>query len=70
MTDTLITPSLLDMEPAPDRKRWTRKECEFLEQNGLLIGRYELINGDIISKMGQNLPHVSMRVSDLLPPSV
>jgi hypothetical protein len=34
MTDTLITPSLLDMEPAPDRKRWTRKECEFLEQNG------------------------------------
>ena len=47
----------MDMEPAPNRRRWTRKECEFLEQNGLLIGRYELVNGDIISKMGQNLPH-------------
>lgn len=44
-------------EPAPGRKRWTRKECDFLRDNNLLTGRYELVNGEIISKMGQNPPH-------------
>lgn len=29
------------------RKRWTRNECEFLVQNELLVGRYELIDGEI-----------------------
>jgi Uma2 family endonuclease len=45
-------------EPPPNRKRFTRKECEFLEQNGLLKGRYELIDGEIIYKMPQNPPHI------------
>lgn len=44
-------------EPAPGRKRWTRGECDFLRDNNLLTGRYELIDGEIISKMGQNPPH-------------
>jgi Uma2 family endonuclease len=43
--------------PAPNRKRWTRHECEFLVDNELLPGRYELIDGEIISKMGQKPPH-------------
>src|SRR5262247_2117502 len=55
-------------EPAPNRKRWTRRECEFLVQNELLIGRYELIDGEVISKMGQKPPHayVIMRLTTWL----
>jgi Uma2 family endonuclease len=41
----------------PPRKRWTREECERLAEAGFLIGRYELIGGEIIEKMGQNTPH-------------
>lgn len=40
-----------------NRKRWTRDDCNFLERSGLLEGRYELLDGEIISKMGQNQPH-------------
>jgi Uma2 family endonuclease len=52
-------------EPAPNRKRWTRRECDFLVQNELLTGRYELIDGVVISKMGQRPPHsfVIMRLN-------
>ena len=39
------------------RKRWTREEMEELENSGFLTGRYELLDGEIISKMGQNAPH-------------
>lgn len=42
---------------APPRKRWTVEECEGLERDGYLTGRYELIDGEIIEKMGQNPPH-------------
>lgn len=42
---------------ATGRKRWSRPEVDFLEDAGLLKGRYELIDGEIISKMGQNPPH-------------
>ena len=44
-------------EPTPNRKRITRTECKFLADNGFLSGRYELIDGEIIDKMGQNRPH-------------
>ncbi len=54
MTD-ILTP--MGWEPTPNRRRFTRAECAFLEDNGLLTGRYELIDGEIISKMAQNLPH-------------
>lgn len=40
-----------------NRKRWTRDDCNFLERSGLIEGRYELLDGEIISKMGQNQPH-------------
>jgi Uma2 family endonuclease len=53
-----LSPPRTPFEPAPNRKRWTRHECEFLVQNELLVGRYELIDGEIISKMGQNQPHL------------
>src|SRR5580658_4373362 len=42
------------------RKLWTMKECRFLVDNGLLQpGKYELINGEIISKMGQGRLHIA-----------
>ena len=56
------------LEPTPHRKRWTRQDCEFLVRSELLVGRYELIEGDIISKMGQKPPHsvVIMLLNDWL----
>lgn len=39
------------------RKRWTRDECQFLENAGLLKGRYELLDGEIVINMGQNSQH-------------
>ena len=49
----------------PNRKRWTRDDCDFMERSGLLTERYELLDGEIISKMGQDLPH-SIGVSRLV----
>jgi Uma2 family endonuclease len=43
--------------PAPNRKRWTRHECDLLVDKELLTGRYELVDGAIISKMGQKPRH-------------
>jgi hypothetical protein len=43
----------------PPRKRWTREECAPLAAAGLFeIERLELIDGELISKMGKNPPHV------------
>ena len=54
MTDMLVAP---ENETFPNRRRWTRDECERLVKKGELTGRYELIDGEIISKMGQQSPH-------------
>jgi Uma2 family endonuclease len=44
----------------PPRKRWTRSECETLERSGLLDQqRLELVEGELISKMGKKRPHVN-----------
>jgi len=44
----------------PPRKRWTRAECATLEASGLLDQeRLELVEGELISKMGKKRPHVS-----------
>ena len=49
----------------PARLSWTKQACEYLESGGLLTpGKYELIQGEIIPKMPQKLPH--MRVTTLL----
>ena len=50
------------MAPSPGRtgmrKRFTQAEVEWMEQAGLFLGqRFELIEGDLIDKMGQNPPH-------------
>ena len=41
-------------------KLWTVEECERLEAQGFLTNRYELIDGVIIDKMGQNSPHAAL----------
>jgi Uma2 family endonuclease len=43
---------------------WTREDCRRLEGMGLLPERWELIQGEIISKSGTNLPHskISKRI--------
>src|SRR5262245_25396621 len=47
--------------PAPDappRKQWTRAECAVLEASGLLDQQHlELIEGELINKMGENRQH-------------
>lgn len=53
MTQLLTTPAAT---PA-NRKRFTRSDCDFMERAGLLTERYELIDGEIIVKVGQNQPH-------------
>jgi len=43
----------------PPRKRWTRAECATLEASGVLDQeRLELVEGELISKMGKKRPHV------------
>jgi Uma2 family endonuclease len=57
MATTLINP--LPEPGFPLRKRWTRAECDAMERAGLLEGQHlELIDGELINKMGKNQPHV------------
>lgn len=53
-----------ELAEAPQRKRFTREEFDRMTQSGLFAGhRYELIDGDLIDKMGQNPPHaLAMRL--------
>lgn len=56
LTETPVAPS----PPQPPRKRWTRTECLALEASGLWDQqRLELVQGELISKMGKNRPHVN-----------
>ena len=42
----------------PPRKRWTREECVALEASGIWDQQHlELIEGELISKMGKKRPH-------------
>jgi len=52
-----MNPTLAPPATPSRRKRWNRDECKFLENAGLLKGRYELLDGEIILNMGQNSPH-------------
>jgi hypothetical protein len=49
----------LNAPPSVLRRRpWTRRDCEALESSGAFEGqRYELIEGELIDKMGMNPPH-------------
>jgi Uma2 family endonuclease len=43
------------------RKKWSVKECRFLTESGLLEpGKYELIEGEIVFKMGQGRIHIAV----------
>lgn len=42
---------------APQPKRWSRAEYRRLFETGILRGRYELIDGEIIQKMPKSPPH-------------
>jgi Uma2 family endonuclease len=45
--------------PVPPRKRWTREQCAPLEASGLFKQeRLELVDGELIGKIGKNRPHV------------
>ena len=46
---------------APIRKRFTREDVDRMNELGLFEGqRLELIDGDLIDKMGQNPPHADV----------
>lgn len=47
----------------PTRKRWTRAECNALEATGLFDQQnLELVDGELINKMGKNRPHTNALV--------
>ena len=47
----------------PPRKRWTRAECQMLESTGLWEQQHlELIEGDLIDRMGKKRPHVNVMI--------
>jgi Uma2 family endonuclease len=51
-----VEPIAYAREPAPNPIRWTRRQCASMMEQGILTGRYELIEGEIVTKMGQG-PH-------------
>ncbi len=55
-------PTLLEAvmdAPTLPHKLWTREDCAVLEKAGLVEAeRYELIEGELILKVGKNHPHV------------
>ena len=55
---TAVTELPVQMEPP--RKRWTRLECDALAESGVLdCQKLELIEGELIDKMGKKRPHVN-----------
>jgi Uma2 family endonuclease len=59
ITETPSVPPPLE----PPRKRWTREECVALEASGIWDQQHlELIEGELISKMGKNRPHTIVMV--------
>jgi hypothetical protein len=44
----------------PHRKRWMREQCAPLEAAGVFEReKLELVDGELVSKMGKNRPHVN-----------
>lgn len=52
-----LSPEIPEFVAAPNPVRWTRQQCGAMQDGGILTGRYELIEGEIISKMGQKRRH-------------
>jgi Uma2 family endonuclease len=60
MPSSLIEVPVETVPAGPSRKRWTRAECARLEASGLLDQQHlELVEGELIDKMGKNRPHVN-----------
>jgi Uma2 family endonuclease len=58
MPSTLASEAISSLPNNTQRKRWTRAEVSALESAGLLKDeRLELIEGELILKMGKNHPH-------------
>jgi Uma2 family endonuclease len=66
----LEAPPVWENDFSRNRVRWTRDDCRILVDRGVLPdgARFELIDGDIVRKMGQNEPHayVLMRLLERL----
>lgn len=54
VSQTLIAP---EYELFPNRVRWTVENCYLMAEEGKLVGRYEVLDGEVVSKMGQRPPH-------------
>jgi len=57
---TVLTPAPVapPVTQGPHRKLWTRAEYQRLEETGLPgVERLELVEGELINKLGQNRPH-------------
>jgi len=54
---TVLEPIRLTPERAPNPVRWTWQQCRAMQESEILAGRYELIEGEIILKMGQKRAH-------------
>jgi len=69
MINEVLMPSVLTEQsveaalPGPPRKKWTRQECLALDATGLFDQQHlELIEGELIVKMGNKRPHVNSLV--------
>ena len=61
MPSALIEVPAEKVPSSPPRKRWTRAECASLDASGLLDQQHlELVEGELIDKMGKNRPHVTV----------
>ncbi len=57
---TVVTETPRPSPVEPPRKRWTRQECVALEASGIWEQQHlELIEGELISKMGKKRPHAN-----------
>src|SRR5580693_10538652 len=60
MPSALIEVPVEKVPAGPSRQRWTRAECARLEASGVLDQQnLELVDGELIDKMGQKRPHVN-----------
>lgn len=58
MSTVAIGAEISVAQEGPPRKRWTRAECQLLQDSGLWDGQhFELIEGEIYDKMGKGRPH-------------
>ena len=61
MALALTNAAVRSVPPLPQRKTWTRAECVALEAAGELdCAHFELVEGELIDKMGKYRPHVAV----------